>query len=63
MILRKLIQKLISSGTRMIKISKPEFIKEHRHLVELLNRYDYPDLKKESKSQSAELKKLTGKKA
>jgi len=42
----------------MIKISKPEFIKEHAHLIELLNRYHYPELRKEAASQQKELSKI-----
>jgi len=43
-----------------IVIPKKEFIKEHQHLIDLLNRYDIPSLKKEAKSQKKEMAKMRG---
>lgn len=44
----------------MIKIPKADFIKEHKHLISLLEKYNKPELKKEAKDQSEELKKVIG---
>lgn len=44
----------------MIKIPKADFIKEHKHLIALLEKYNKPELTKEAKDQSEELKKVIG---
>lgn len=44
----------------MIKIPKKDFIKEHKHLIALLEKYKKPELLKEAKDQSEELKKVIG---
>jgi len=43
-----------------IIIPQKDFIKEHRHLVTLLNKYDIPALRKEAVDQASELKDMTG---
>lgn len=52
---------LHGAGIGDIIIPKKEFVKEHRHLVELLNRYDIPALRKEANDQAHELKIKGGK--
>ena len=51
---------LHGAGLGDIVIPKKDFIKEHRHLIDLLNRYDIPALKKEAASQASELRDMTG---
>jgi hypothetical protein len=51
---------LHGAGLGDIVIPRKDFIKEHKHLVSLLNRYDIPALKKEAKDQSDELREMTG---
>jgi len=51
---------LSGAGLHNIIIPKKSFIKEHRHLINLLNRYDIPALNKEADSQAKELKEMTG---
>jgi hypothetical protein len=47
---------LHGAGLGDIVIPRKKFVKEHRHLVELLNRYDIPALRKEAADQAEELK-------
>lgn len=56
----KLAELLHGAGLDDIVIPKKDFIKEHKHLVSLLNRYDVPAFKQEAADQSAELKRMTG---
>lgn len=51
---------LHGAGLGDIVIPRKDFIKEHRHIVALLNRYDIPALRKEAQDQSEELKRMTG---
>lgn len=55
-----LVSLLNGAGIGDIIIPKKDFIKEHRHIVGLLNRYDIPALKAEAKAQAKELKSETG---
>jgi hypothetical protein len=50
----------ISGGSDNIVIPKKEFVKEHKHLVKLLNKSDIPELKKEAASQAKELEMKGG---
>lgn len=51
---------LHGAGLSDIVIPRQKFIKEHKHLVGLLNQYDIPALRKEAKDQSEELQALQG---
>lgn len=48
------------AGLGDVLIPKKEFVKEHERLVDLLNQSDIPALRKEAKSQKAELEKEGG---
>lgn len=49
------LQRLYEEEQNEIVIPKEEFIKEHKHLVKLLNKSDIPELKQEAISQEKEL--------
>lgn len=51
---------MMGAGLGDVIIPKKEFVKEHKHLVSLLNRSGMPALQKEAKKQSAELKMKGG---
>ena len=53
------ISSLFGSGDNIV-IPKVDFIKEHKHLVHLLRKYNIPALQKEATDQSEELKKMIG---
>jgi hypothetical protein len=52
--LHSLYRDSITGGNAVI-IPKKEFVKEHKHLIELLNKSDIPELKKEATIQAKEL--------
>lgn len=51
---------LHGAGLGDIVMPRKAYIKEHRHLVSLLNQYDIPALKKEAADQTKEVKDATG---
>ena len=52
--LHSLYRNSITGGSDVV-IPKEEFVKEHKHLIGLLNKSDIPELKKEAEIQSKEL--------
>jgi hypothetical protein len=55
-----LVSLLNGAGIGDILIPKKDFIKEHKHIVGLLNKYNIPELKAEADKQAEELKAETG---
>ncbi len=57
---RDLFELLKGAGLEHIVIPRNDFIKEHKHLIQLLKRSDDPALRKEASSQKKELEAMTG---
>ena len=55
-----LVEMMGGAGLGHLMIPRETFIREHKNLIGLLNRYPHPDLKKEAASQARELKDMTG---
>jgi hypothetical protein len=55
-----LVSLLNGAGVGDILIPKKDFIREHKHIVGLLNKYNIPELKTEANKQAEELKTETG---
>ena len=57
---RDLLELLQGAGLEHIVLPRKDFIKEHRHLIKLLQKSDDPAFRKEASSQKKELDEMTG---